>query len=50
GDMGEKCGAEWCESNFAFGNSNVPPRCVWLDADHTDGIVASATSVHMTEF
>lgn len=50
GDMGQKCGAEWYESNFAFGNSNVPPKCVWLDADHTNGIVASAVSIHMTDF
>lgn len=50
GDMGQKCGAEWYESDFAFGNSNVPPKCVWLDSDHTNNIVASAVSVHMTDF
>ncbi|KAL1604920.1 hypothetical protein SLS60_004461 [Paraconiothyrium brasiliense] len=50
GDMGAQCGAEWYESNFAFGNSNVPPKCVWLDSDHSNDIVASAVSMHMTDF
>jgi hypothetical protein len=50
GDLGQKCGAEWYESDFTFGNSNVPPKCVWLDSDHSNGIVASAVSLHMTDF
>ncbi|KAJ4355473.1 uncharacterized protein N0V89_003489 [Didymosphaeria variabile] len=50
GDMGAQCGAEWYESDFAFGNSNVPPKCVWLDSDHSNDIVASAVSMHMTDF
>ncbi|KAF2823854.1 hypothetical protein CC86DRAFT_408874 [Ophiobolus disseminans] len=50
GDMGQHCGAQWYESNFKFGNSNIPPKCVWLDGDHTNGIVASAITLHMPDF
>lgn len=50
GDMGYYCGAEWYASKFAFGTSNVAPKCVWLDYDHTNNIVASAMSLHMTDF
>lgn len=47
--MGARCGAEWYESDFAFETSNVPPKCVWLDSNHRNSIVASAVSMHMTD-
>lgn len=50
GDMGYTCGAQWYNSEFSVGSSNNPPRCVWLDADHTDGIVAKGLSMHIRDF
>ena len=50
GDMGYTCGAQWYNSQFAVGNSNDPSRCVWLDADHTNGIVAKGLSMHIRDF
>jgi hypothetical protein len=50
GDLGWKCGAQWYASNFAFGGSNHPPKCVWLDADRSGGTIAQAMSLHMPDF
>jgi hypothetical protein len=50
GDMGQYCGAESYASQFSFGQSSIPPKWGWLDADHTNGVVASAISLHMTDF
>lgn len=50
GDLGWKCGAQWYNSNFAFGGSNHPPKCVWLDADGSGGTIAKAISLHMPDF
>ena len=50
GDMGYTCGAQWYESKFTVGASNSPPRCVWLDSDHTNGIVAKGLSMHIRDF
>lgn len=50
GDMGYTCGAQWYNSQFPVGSSNNPPRCVWLDSDHTDGIVAKGLNIHIRDF
>ncbi|KAF2002762.1 hypothetical protein P154DRAFT_430503 [Amniculicola lignicola CBS 123094] len=50
GDLGWKCGAQWYPSNFAFGGSNYPPKCVWLDTDGSGGTIAKALSLHMPDF
>jgi hypothetical protein len=50
GDMGYTCGAQWYNSQFPVGNSNSPPRCVWLDSDHTGGIIAKGLSMHIRDF
>lgn len=50
GDMGFTCGAQWYNSQVAVGSSNNPPRCVWIDADHSYGIVAKGLSMHIRDF
>ncbi|KAF2203634.1 hypothetical protein GQ43DRAFT_364459, partial [Delitschia confertaspora ATCC 74209] len=50
GDMGFTCGAQWYNSQVAIGGSNVPLRCVWLDKNHTKGIVAKGLSLHIRDF
>jgi hypothetical protein len=50
GDMAQFCGAEWYPSKFAFGSSNYPPSCMWLDSDNTNKIIAEAITIHMPDF
>ncbi|KAH0538331.1 hypothetical protein FGG08_005066 [Glutinoglossum americanum] len=50
GDMGYTCGAQWYNSEFPVGSSNNPPRCVWLDSDHTNGVIAKGLSMHIRDF
>ncbi len=50
GDMGYTCGAQWYNSKYTVGNSNQPIRCVWLDANHDDGIIAKGLSLHIRDF
>jgi hypothetical protein len=50
GDVGFTCGAQWYASRYKMGGSNRPIRCVWLDADHGNNIVAQGLSLHMTDF
>lgn len=50
GDMGYTCGAQWYPSDFTIGTSNNAPRCVWLDSDHTNGIIAKGLSLHIRDF
>jgi hypothetical protein len=50
GDMAYTCGAQWMESDYTFQGSNVPIRCAWLDADHTNGIIAKGMSMHIRDF
>ncbi|KAL2008388.1 hypothetical protein VTN00DRAFT_8370 [Thermoascus crustaceus] len=50
GDMGYTCGAQWYHSDFTIGSSNNAPRCVWLDSDHTNGIIAKGLSLHIRDF
>lgn len=45
GDMAYTCGAQWMESSYTFGGSNVPMRCAWLDHDHSNNIVAKGLSM-----
>ncbi|KAL4934987.1 hypothetical protein BDV06DRAFT_217752 [Aspergillus oleicola] len=50
GDMAYTCGAQWYHSKKSFGNSNAPVRRAWLDADHSNGILAKGLSLHMQSF
>ncbi|KAF2468327.1 uncharacterized protein BDR25DRAFT_203090, partial [Lindgomyces ingoldianus] len=50
GDMAYTCGAQWMESDYTFQGSNVPIRCAWLDADHTNGVIANGMSMHIQDF
>ncbi|KAF2871057.1 hypothetical protein BDV95DRAFT_494990 [Massariosphaeria phaeospora] len=50
GDMAEHCGAEWYASRFTFSGSNYPPKCMWLDSDGTNKIVAKGLTIHMPDF
>ncbi|KAH0564729.1 hypothetical protein GP486_001876 [Trichoglossum hirsutum] len=50
GDLGFTCGAQWYPSQFPVGASNNPPRCAWIDSDHTNGIVAKGLSMHIRDF
>ncbi|KAF4552836.1 Hypothetical protein D9617_9g026270 [Elsinoe fawcettii] len=50
GDMGYMCGAQWSYSRFSFGGSNAAPRCVWIDKDGTNKIIAKGISLHMRDF
>lgn len=50
GDMGYTCDAQWYNSQFPVGNTNNPPRCVWIDADHTNRCVAKGLSMHIRDF
>jgi hypothetical protein len=50
GDMGYACEAQWYPSSFPIGNSNSAPRCVWLDGDKKNGIIANGLSIHIRDF
>jgi hypothetical protein len=50
GDVGYTCGAQWYNSKYTIGNSNQPIRCVWLDANHDNGIIAKGLSLHIRDF
>jgi hypothetical protein len=50
GDIGYTCGAQWYNSKYTIGNSNQPIRCVWLDANHSNGIIAKGLSLHIRDF
>lgn len=49
GDTGHRCGQSWFLSeNKMFGDFQKP-KCVWLDADHSNGINARALSFHVND-
>ncbi|USP75887.1 hypothetical protein yc1106_03161 [Curvularia clavata] len=50
GDIGYTCGAQWYPSQYTMGNYNQPIRCVWLDANHDNGIIAKGLSLHIRDF
>jgi hypothetical protein len=50
GDIGFTCGAQWYPSKFTIEGSNQPIRCVWLDANHNNGIIAKGLTLHMPDF
>lgn len=50
GDVGYTCGAQWYPSRYTMGNYNQPIRCVWLDANHDNGIIAKGLSLHIRDF
>jgi hypothetical protein len=50
GDIGYTCGAQWYPSQLTMGSSDQPLRCVWLDADHSSGIIAKGLSLHIRDF
>lgn len=49
GDTGYMCGMSWFPSDNAIGSDFTKPRCVWLDADHTNKINARAVSFHLND-
>ncbi|KAH4039405.1 hypothetical protein HBI95_033940 [Parastagonospora nodorum] len=49
GDLGFRCGMSWFLSDNAIGSDFTKPRCVWLDADHTNKINARAVSFHLND-
>ena len=49
GDTGYKCGQSWFLSQNKIGSDFQKPKCVWLDADHTNGINARALSFHLDD-
>jgi hypothetical protein len=50
GDMGYTCDAQWYPSKRTIGTSNTAVKCVWLDEDHSNGIIAKGLSLHMRDF
>jgi hypothetical protein len=48
GDIGYKCGMSWFLSDRNVADY-TKPRCVWLDADHTNKINARALSFHLQD-
>ncbi|KAB5533482.1 hypothetical protein GE09DRAFT_1250761 [Coniochaeta sp. 2T2.1] len=49
GDVGFMCGMDWYPSSGVIDSNFYAPRCVWLDADHTNGINARALSFHLND-
>jgi hypothetical protein len=49
GDTGYKCGQTWFASSNRIGAEFETPRCVWLDANHDNGINARALSFHLND-
>ncbi|KAH7130720.1 hypothetical protein B0J11DRAFT_578231 [Dendryphion nanum] len=49
-DMASFCGAQWMESDYTFQGSNSPMRCAWIDAYHTNNIIAKRMSMHIQDF
>jgi hypothetical protein len=49
GDTGCWCGMSWYPSTGKVDGNFYTPRCVWLDADHTNGINARALSFHLDD-
>ncbi|KAG5983913.1 hypothetical protein E4U55_006696 [Claviceps digitariae] len=49
GDTGYMCGQSWFLSNNKIGSNFQKPKCVWLDADHTNKINARALSFHLND-
>ncbi|WDK20740.1 hypothetical protein CGRA01v4_12027 [Colletotrichum graminicola] len=49
GDTGYKCGQSWFASENRIGSDFEAPRCVWLDANHDNGINARAISFHLND-
>ena len=43
------CGMSWFPSNRRVGDTFFTPRCVWLDADHTNNINSRALSFHLND-
>lgn len=49
GDTGSKCGQSWFLSQNEIGSEFRKSKCVWLDADHSNGINARALSFHLND-
>jgi hypothetical protein len=50
GDMGYTCGADWYPSSFKVGSGTYSPKCVWIDQDHSNGLLFQGLSLHMPDF
>ncbi|KAB5513199.1 hypothetical protein GE09DRAFT_1047130 [Coniochaeta sp. 2T2.1] len=49
GDTGYMCGMSWYPSKRKLGDTFFTPRCVWLDADHSNSLNARAVSFHLND-
>ncbi|KAK6833407.1 Cytochrome c oxidase assembly protein COX19 [Apiospora arundinis] len=49
GDTGYTCGQSWFLSDNAIGSNFQKPKCVWIDADHSNKINARALSFHLND-
>lgn len=49
GDTGMMCGQSWFLSQNEIGTDFLKPKCVWLDADHSNAINARAMSFHVKD-
>ncbi|KAG6010741.1 hypothetical protein E4U21_004129 [Claviceps maximensis] len=49
GDTGYMCGQSWFLSDNRIGTNFQKPKCVWLDADHSNKINARALSFHLND-
>ena len=49
GDTGAKCGQSWFLSDNDIGSNFQKPKCVWIDADHSNKINARALSFHLND-
>lgn len=49
GDTRAACGQSWFLSETSIGTGFTKPKCVWLDADHSNKINARALSFHLND-
>ncbi|KAI0164596.1 hypothetical protein GGR57DRAFT_514602 [Xylariaceae sp. FL1272] len=51
GDWGYTCGLKYYHSSHVYiGDQKTPPRCTWIDADHTNDIEAAVISITWPDF
>ncbi|WDK22930.1 hypothetical protein CGRA01v4_14221 [Colletotrichum graminicola] len=50
GDVAARCGQSWFLSRRRLDTKLPHPKCVWIDADHTDNFNARSMSFHLPDF
>jgi hypothetical protein len=50
GDSGFTCGADWYPSDWKVGPGVHTPKCVWIDANHTNKLRYKGFSLHLPDF